>query len=182
MARMWGRDVGGKFPQPVGPIEAATPVPERIAGTVFPYRGQEQHGVAHTAEPFVDGDQWDIDAVDTKPEPAPIDPIPVIIVNVTGNERRTFHTAQVTVGVTPTLVLGRNDKRTSVRIRNLEVVAGPIAYIGNSVNVAAISGWALYPGTELELKTEDVVYCLADGTGSGLVHIAMIYEQVVALS
>src|SRR3546814_1104379 len=68
------------------------PVPEKVAGTVFPYRGVENHGVAPNQEPpAYNDDQWPEDTEEPHYVPGPTeeDPHPVKIVQESRSEEHT---------------------------------------------------------------------------------------------
>lgn len=164
------------------------PLPERTSGPVFPYRGQEQHGVPATYGAHdLDGqyvDQEVVDAYKVEPEEIVIDPIPVIVVNRSGNERRTIRTAQFPVGTTPTRIAQRNDGRSRLRIKNIETSAGFTVWITGDVSnsSATFDGYPLGPLETVEILTEDEVYCVSDGQGSaGFNRVAVLFENTIIL-
>lgn len=97
------------------------PEPEKVAGTVFPYRGMESHGVAPTQTPpeYID-DQWPAD--DEAPHyvqgPTEDDPLPVKVVNEYSRELRIIRPIPFLVTDKPKPILGRNECRRDLRIRN----------------------------------------------------------------
>ena len=175
----WGyTKAEGEFPS-VPAVPVIKPQPERVAGKVFPYRGIEQHGVA---DPDVKidypDDTWPEDTIaaiaEPKPEP---DPVPVRIVRSSSREIRDWRTRQTTIGPNSSMIVGRNDDRKTVRIRNTHATVA--AYIGNASNTTTYSGYPLAAGAEIQIESSEEIYGLtADGTTSGLV-LAVLEELVV---
>src|SRR4051812_1863056 len=103
--------------------QAETPVLEHVEGSVFPYRGMEEHGVPVHGSQFEDvpGHEGTVPAfftVDTEPEHV----VPVRVVQgVTDKTRRVVrtHAVPVRIGDPPTVIAGRNDKRSKVWIKTL---------------------------------------------------------------
>jgi len=186
---------GGRFrpphsagvPSGEGPkTEKLEPIPERTSTPVFPYRGQEQHGVPATygnyQEQYVD--EYDTDNGPVADIIIPIDPIPVYLVNNKGNERRVVRTAQFYVGATAMRVAQRNDGRTRLRVKNCETAATFTIWIYGDLNSAGTNsgGYPLGPGESLELLTEDELFANSDGQGtSGVNKLAVIQETTVQI-
>lgn len=182
---IWNTDrVGsGDNHKPVGTVDATDPIPEKVVGVVFPYRGMEQHGVKAKQPDFPD-DEIESDKYDVEKEPEPVTPIPVFIVNRSGNERRTIRTAQLLVGTNSVRIVPRNDSRTKVRIKNCEATAGFTVWIGGEQTLtgATYDGYPLAPGESIDTVAEDEIFAVSDGQGAGGVNrIAILQELTVNL-
>jgi len=155
------------------------PEPEKVAGTVFPYRGVENHGVApNQAPPAYIDDQWpeDTEAPHYVPGPTEDDPLPVRIVQESGNERMMWRVNQMPVAAdTPTPILGRQDSRRNVTIRLPSLSNG--VWIGPDENVNRVTGYQLEAGTEFTLRTTEEVWAIGDGTNQSTV--AVLWEFAV---
>src|SRR4051794_18396148 len=100
--------------------EPMQPVPDRVAGPVFPYRGQETHGVAPT-------DAWEDvpvrETVDVEYEPREPEQVPVPVRIVTddhGEQLRRLRIMRTFAGILKAdLVAPMNRARTNLKIRNL---------------------------------------------------------------
>ena len=159
--------------------EPVEPQKERVAGTVFPYRGVENHGVAPNQEPpaYID-DQWpeDTEAPHYEPGPTDYDPLPVKIVQESSNERMMFRTNQMPVKANePTPILSRQDARRNVTIR-LPSLSNSI-WIGPDENVNRVTGYQLEADRELTLRTTEEVWAIGDGTNSSTALV--IWEYAV---
>jgi len=167
-----------------GDVRPDTPVPERVRGTVFAYRGMEQHGVPVEQPVIPLDDEVDVDEYPVDEDLPPISPIPVYIVNRSGDERRTIKTAQFPIGTTATRIANRNDGRTRMRIKNIETTATFLVWIGgdNNISSASFDGYPLIGGESIEVMSEDEVWCVSDGQGAaGFNRVAVLYENTVNL-
>lgn len=145
---------------------AIAPIPEEYEGDNIPYRGVVNHGVAvdeswrNTSEDMpVDPDGRLVDVYDAE-ETAP-DPIPVYIVNRSSSERRAFRVVIAYAGQQPATVVGQDDSRSKVTIRNTNV--GATVYIAErpeSANVAF--GWPLTEGQTYVSESQEAIYVYAD--------------------
>jgi hypothetical protein len=157
------------------------PLRERPSGAVFPYRGQEPHGV-DPGTPYVRGeDETDYDPDDFHGEVYAPEPIPVRVVTEDSHEIRAFRVYQTAVGSiatntaanVPTIIAGQNERREVVRVKNLD--AAKTVYLGHDQTLTPATGWPLLFGQELELKGETAVYgCSADGS----VVIVAVYQAM----
>lgn len=148
--------------------EASKPVLDPpVAGTVFPYRGTETHGVAPAKEPpaYVD-DEWpeDSEAEHYVDGPTEVDPIPVRIVQEFANPRKEIRTRQMPVSQGPVQIVNRNEARSRVWVKNIDGTNA--AYVGNDGNITAISGYKLVAGQELPglVVTEDMYATTGDSS------------------
>jgi len=192
---IWNIATGGRFapnspgvPSEEGtPTEKLAPIPERTSGPVFPYRGQEQHGVPATLSTDYQeqyADEVDIDPLHVADVDVVITPIPVTVVSRTGNERRVLRTAQFFVGATAMRVAQRNDGRTRMRLKNCETSATFTIWIYGDLNSAGTNtgGYPLGPGESIEVLTEDEVYANSDAQGTNAVNkLAVIQETTVQI-
>lgn len=147
------------------------PVPEKVAGTVFPYRGVQTHGVepAQTPPAYVD-DQWpdDDEAPHYVPGPTEDDPIPVRVVNQHSSFRRITRIRQVPVSTAKPL-LARNDARVSASFKNIGANAVYLIPEAMDDGAALITGYKL-AATSGEylgwIGTEELYAATGDGTPS----------------
>lgn len=144
------------------------PVPDKVAGTVFPYRGTEQHGVAANQAPpaYVD-DQWPEDTEEPHYVPGPTeeDPLPVKIVQESSSERMMFRTNQMPVKANePTPIMSRQDSRRNVTVR-LPSLSNSI-WIGPDENVNRVTGYQLEADREVTLRTTEEIWAIGDGTNT----------------
>lgn len=147
------------------------PVPEKVAGTVFPYRGVENHGVAPNQEPpaYID-DQWPEDTEEPHYVPGPTedDPLPVRVVNQHSVFRRITRTHQVPVNSSKPL-LARNDARISASFKNIGANAVYLTPEKVDDAVALITGYKVSATTGEYLGwigTEELYASTGDGSDS----------------
>lgn len=181
-----GRETGGSFDEPRGGTEPLHPIPERSFAPVFPYRGTEQHGVPVDPVPWIprDADAQSWEGEETfDPEEVPIEPIPVIVVNESERELRSWRALQMPVRTNAAaLIVGQNTRMTRVRIRNMAAAGDDtILWIGHTSNVSRLYGWPVYPGESIEIDTEEEVYGTLDSTATDgtTVDIAVLIEHRV---
>jgi len=173
---VWGK-TGGKFPPAPGTTEPVQPVPDTYGPTVFPYRGSEQHGVPMDVQTTLQ-DQWVVDPVDAAEvlhEAPEHEPIPVRIVTESSREIKDWRTGQTVVTGSPSLIAGRNDRRSVVRIKNCSATVA--VYVGNTLGVSTISGYPIAANGELAISTSEEVYGISADTTS--VYVAVIQEVSV---
>jgi hypothetical protein len=139
-----------------------TPTPEHVTGPVFPYRGQETHGVSPV-------DKWsdvpvhetvDVEYPDRAPEQ---EPIPVRIVTADHGEqiRRTRISRLFAGTLKGELIAGLNRARTQLNIRNCDAVR--TVYITDEPNsVSEQFGYPILPGGEFKTTTQMELYCQVD--------------------
>lgn len=178
---------GGSFPNPDGTTSLIMPIPERSYAPVFPYRGTEQHGVPVEDQPWIpqdaDAQSWEGE-VAYDPEVEPIQPVPVIIVERSEREIRSWRSVVQGVRLNlSTLIVGQNDRMSRVRIRNLVSVddTDMVIWIGHNANVGPLAGWPVYPQEIVELSTEEEVYAVLDPNASSATNadVAIIIEHSV---
>jgi hypothetical protein len=132
-----------------------TPVPEHYAGTVFPYRGTETHGVDPSTEVTIDPEEADYGttvAVPLEPVEKEQEPVPVKIVGEGGpGELRTWFIIReyVRTGEGPRRIVGQDENRTKVKIRNLHA-ADTLWIMAEPYNDTNF-GYPILAGAELEL-------------------------------
>lgn len=159
--------------------EPVEPQPEKVAGTVFPYRGVENHGVAPERAPqaYVD-DQWpsDDEATHYVDGPTEDEPIPVRIVNQHSKFRRIARMRQVPLSSSKAL-LGRNDSRVTANIKN---IGGNAVYLTPEPvddGVALISGYKVAATTgeyQNWIGTEELYASTGDGSSSTVCVVEII--------
>ena len=173
----WGK-TGGKFRKPEGSTETLEPTPDRFGAVVFPYRGIEQHGVEADRGPVLPSEEWVVDpaaAADLLKERPDVEPTPVRIVQESSKEIQDWRSGQTVLTANPSLVAGRNKRRSTVRIKNLSATVA--IYVGNTVGVSTVSGYPIAANGELQINSEEEVYGIsADGSSVG---VAVIQELSV---
>jgi len=160
--------------------ETVTPDPDNIAGEVFAYRGMETHGIeSETRFDDVEGHS-DTVPVEFEEVPEGIEPIPVIVVNESRREirewgvNRTYANAN-TNGANR--IVGRDDKRTALRIRNIH--ASVTVWVAPEPHLATPDfGYPIPFETEFVLDdaTQDIWAMSADGN---VCPIAVVFEYIV---
>lgn len=169
----WGK-TGGEFAAPTGDTKALEPQPDTTTGFNFPYRGTEQHGVAPVEQThYTPSEKWALDehAPDYEAEPKHVEPVAVRIVQESSREFRSFSTGVATVDATVRMIAGRNDHRTTLRIRNTS--ATKAIYIGTSM-VNSVSGFPIAANASETLYTEMEVYAISEDGSS--VNVAILAE------
>lgn len=168
---------------------AVTPVPERVKGHVFAYRGMETHGVdPNNSNTNPDDYGWMEEQrgviYNDEPAPDPIDPIPVIVVQGAGRELRRFRVTRVTAdaltGTNPgsaKAMLGRDPLRRSVIIKNTS--ADPV-YIGHDQQSAsAMHGYPLAQNETLTLNGIEPFYAQASAGNPCVLALYIDYVDVI---
>lgn len=167
------RQLTGMMEPPNRP-DRVKPIPEKVEGENFPYRGDNDHGVAPSkgvnSEDYYEHDEWaDGPAVIpvVKPEPEP-EPVAVRIVQKTARERRDWRAGQFTVQDFGQQLLGRLDKRLTVRIVNNS--SDTNVYIGHDSGVRPYTGFILEPKKDIpDLQTTEDIWVVCDATKSAVV-------------
>jgi hypothetical protein len=167
------------------PTGATDPVPEQVAGTVFPYRGMEKHGVEPTQDwrntEAYEGDYSRGVEVDYEPVPDEPDPIPVYIVETESKGRqvergvtfRSYAPPSASGNVISADYQGR--RRISFRVKNLDSTT---VYVGYSADQASLMhGWPLAQNEVFEGVAEDDLW--AYGTGAAASPLAVTTEYAV---
>lgn len=161
------RQVPGMAETPPERPQHVEPVPEHYQGVNFPYRGTENHGVAAPDHAEYDTREFEAtfeDEANYLPAEAETPPIAVRVVNKTARERREFRSSRFTLTDSPQQMLGRNDKRTSVRIRSRASNTGT-AWVGPDNGVNALVSYGIAAGAELtDLDTTEEIWGVADAT------------------
>ncbi len=159
------------------PGTAIKPIPETYAGQNFPYRGTETHGVDPIYDVEPPPEQWEGGMVPVsvaEPE-EPQKVIPVRIVEESSEEYDDWATGQADIGVNPTQIVGRNPRRSSLKIRNLSATV--VVYVGKDMGGANFfSGWPIDPGDSLDLNSTEAVFGRAV---TGTVIVAILQEFTV---
>lgn len=160
---------------------AVPPVPEHYAGVNFPYRGVQTHGVDVPKDAHYDTREFQYpeekpdEAEPPFPEP---DPVLVRVVSQHARERRMWRPVRTQATQYATRIVGRNDARTNMRLRNLD--GANAIYIGSDSTVSAYTGYKVSAGTEIYPfnTTEEVWVCTGD---TSIVEVAVMYEYGVEL-
>jgi len=142
-----------------------------MSGIVLPGgRGQELHGVQQSGTPDLIDDIEMGDPVVIPPEKDEPDPIPVRIIASSRRELRRWrvfrHTFRAATDL-PVCLLGQDERRTAVQIRNARTAAGatfnnvvwiaPEQHLANSLN-----GWPCDVNNVLQFSPETAVYAAPD--------------------
>jgi hypothetical protein len=154
---------------------AATPNSRNLA-----YRGTETHGVAITedwseVEPY-GANETVVEIQPNEPEP---EPIPVRVVS--GDESRELRDIRflheyATDG--PTRIVGKNEGRTNLKIRNLS--AGTRVWLGSTESLAPFVGYPLDGGAEFSTPSQSDIWAMS-GTPGTTVELAIAYDYTVAI-
>lgn len=155
--------------------------PRQVRDSVFPYRGQEMHGVAPVDDPWQRGDDEHEFAdnpapsvVDPEPEPVPVR----IVRGNTAREIRSWNATQMMADGTPRQLIGRNQSRTKVHVKNLS--AEVAVYIGRQNTTNYMSGYPIDPGQSISLESTDEIFGVTgDTTKTAL--IALMWEHTVVV-
>jgi hypothetical protein len=162
------RQLPGQASEPPDRLGAIEPVEEHVKGTVFPYRGMENHGVQpldvdyDTQKYAVDEREFD-EHPEYLSEDVVAEPIPVRVVQEFAHVRKEIRTRQMPV-TDVIQIVNRNDARSRIWIKN---IGGTNAvFIGNDNNVSAVTGFKLSAGDVLEgvVTTEDIYATTGDGS------------------
>lgn len=158
-----------------------TPRTERVAGSVFAYRGQELHGVPMTGTPDLYDEVPDGETVLVEELPPEPDPIPVRIVKSGGRELSRWRTQRAYAGDDASALIGRDESRNTLRIRNLSSTAGDRVWIAPDQGQAnSAFGYPLDPGVEITLNTEDPVFVRRDSASpTNPVPVGVLTEYTV---
>jgi hypothetical protein len=160
------------------PPDRMQPVPEQVAGTNFPYRGMETHGVdPGDVQITVDPEEADYGttvAIPLEPEESEPDPVPVRIVSEGGNELKEFRVIREYCrgGESSRRIIGQDEDRSKVRIKNLH--ASDSLYVSDIAFNDIGMGYPIASGSELELTSKTPVYARAGSTND--IPVAMIVE------
>lgn len=148
--------------------DAITPVVEHVAGPVFAWRGQEQHGVTVTDgstrlidphEEFAENVDYE-HAVDNHPPT----PVLVRIVREDGNEVADWRVITALLSAQPTQILNRLDDRTSARIFNNSAV---VVLIGRDATMNVNNSFPLAVGQSIDIKHTRSVWGISiDGSNA----------------
>lgn len=161
---------------------ALTPVPERVAGDVFAYRGMEPHGVEPTAtyEPPQDYSSEVDEHQDYESEIEPETPVPVYVVQRGGRELRRFRATRAFASENtkqPSMVVGGDSLRRKVTIVNMH--ATDAIWVGHDQNSASpMHGFPVAAGQSWETDSNDSAIWAVSNTVN-LVALAVKTEYVV---
>lgn len=181
----FGQHIGGKKPPRHPGVagvkpEADTPESEEYyEGQNQAWRGTELHGVPteHNSKAVEYGNHnaENADVVTKYAEPPNLaDPVPVVVVNEYSREQRRFRTAQFSLRDRAQQIVGAHERRSSVRIRNMETVNK--VFVGTDASMSVIVGYRLDPGQELSLKTETEVFAMCNIGETALLSILDEYS------
>lgn len=164
-----------------GDREADAPIPEAVDGgaNMNAYRGFDVHGVDADTR-FMDVPGYNgTEAVVYEPEPDEPEPIPVRVVRSGGsNERKMWRTYQSTVSPNNivTGIIGRNDTRTTIRVKNTAATA---IVIGMEPTVTSFTGYPLAAGETVDISTTEALYAINSAvTGTT---IAVLEQYALAI-
>lgn len=139
---------------------ALKPAPENYQGTVFPYRGMQQHGV-HPSQSVDPPDHMAEGGMVTvaPPHKGP-DPVPVRIVQGGTKEYSQWRAFQAYVSGSPTQVVNRKENRANLTLRNLSDTVH--VWIGPDANVTKQTGFRLDKGASFSLAGEAEIWAVSD--------------------
>lgn len=154
---------------------AIEPTPESYEGYNNPYRGTEMHGVEPTDDPrpvpgYGSGRTVEYDPPLPEPEP-----IPVVVVHTGARELRRSRIYQSSANVgAPTQIVGRDESRILVKLKNL---GASVVWIGHDDNIAnAQHGWPLAENETYESPTQDTLYALSSHVSDPMnVSVTVVY-------
>lgn len=144
------------------------PVPEKVAGTVFPYRGMEQHGVKQPEDmPIQETGQYHLgedefyttEGLEAEKEP---EPVPVKVVNTGARTRKMYRMYRHFSNDTVSTLANRRDGRTRLLVRSRGSNTGTAWLAHDRSQATASMGWGLATGNELEMLTTEAVYVLSE--------------------
>jgi hypothetical protein len=167
-----------KTPSRPQPLE---PEPEAYAGDNFPYRGTQTHGVEPLYESapeleYGEGRLVEYEEPETKAEQA--EPIPVRIVQEAGRELRMANAVVQTAygtgkGVRASRILGRDDKRSSATIKNLNTAT---VWLGHTEAAAKVgSGFPLEDGQDYTTQSQGEWFAAIDQVDDAPVYVVVEY-------
>lgn len=143
------------------------PVPETPEGVYYPYRGSEDHGVPQPknvdVDEYYETEEWATDesGLQILPAEAEPEPIPVKIVSESARERKMWRAIRYSANENPSRMIGRNDRRILVKIRNRGSNPGSV-YIGEGNNVNSVSSYVLGLNNEMIIETTEEIWCITD--------------------
>lgn len=140
--------------------EPVPPIPEAYEGDNNPYRGTEAHGVAPTVEPRPVPGHASGRVVEFDPPLPEPEPIPVVVVNTGARELRRSRFYQPRANIlNPTQLVGRDEQRITVKVKNLGATT---IYISDDASTAnAQHGWPLAQNEVFEQDTQDELWALS---------------------
>lgn len=156
-----------------------TPVVYREAGVVFKNRGQETHGVPMTGTPDVADEVQGSIPVLVHEEPPPPDPVPVTIVRTGGRELVRSRVQRAYAGTDVSQIIGRNEARNKVIIRNLST--DTTVWIAEGQHIANPSfGYPIPANSDVTITSETEVFAsIATGSTTNPVPLALLVEHVI---
>lgn len=144
------------------------PVPEKVAGTVYPYRGMEQHGVKQPEDmPIRETGEYQLGPdefynFESLPEEKEPDPVPVRIVTTAARVRKSYRISRHTTTEHVSSIVGRKDSRTRLLIKSAATNTG-IAWLSNSMELTnPVFGWGLEAGSQVEMFTTEVLHVCSE--------------------
>lgn len=160
-----------EIPHPVRPLK-------RTGGWVFPGRGMEAHGVDPNSSPpdptpDVFNEELVHPAEQLPPERSTV-PVPVRIVAEGSRESKEWRTFAESVGSDVRQIVGRNENRTHLIIKNSGTVK---IWIGPDNRVSKLSAWPLDANETLSLEAYGAIYGVSDdGTEQP---VSVVQEYVI---
>lgn len=176
------RQLPGQASPPAEQPDRVKPVPEHYKGVNFPYRGTEKHGVEVPEDARYDSREFEADFPDEDvdylpPEDEP-EPVPVRVVQGSARERLDWRAVRFHVTTRPQQVVGRHDKRRSLRIK---VHSGVSAiYIGPDSGVTDYVGFKIDQNEHIDIRSTEEIWAVCGGT-TDTSEISIMYEYGVEL-
>jgi hypothetical protein len=182
LTRLGAMNVGRKPVDRSIPTGAITPVPERVAGTVFAYRGMETHGVdvkhgdeAVSEELWRDAADYDQEYEEPEPEPTVV-PVRIVQEDSIEVKRGTITQLPVPAAGQPTQIIGNDFSNRARILTRIQNIGTQIIYIGTDMSSAGpISGWPLAAGTTFESATHEGFWAVSSDASQGKVAVYVAY-------
>lgn len=152
-----------------GDVEKVTPVPDNIAGPVFPYRGQETHGVL-PGDPFhgvPDHDAEEPVTYDDLDKDIPV-VVPVRIVTDGKRERVITRLTKSVVGTDRTTIIGANPNRRKLELWSLGDIYFAVDSFGSAGDVDVL---ILPSGMKVDLEVAHQTIIVAAVANSATVYV-----------
>lgn len=155
------------------PGTAIKPLVEEYEGRNFPYRGSEIHGVDPLFDVPPSPESWEggmvsVDVDDEAKEPEKV--LPVRIVSESTKEFETWSTQQVYVGEYPVQIVGRDTRRTNLKIKNLSATV--VLYVAPSEQSAKRTlAYPVDPNESFTLVGSDQLWAVSATSAQVLVAI-----------
>lgn len=160
--------------------EPITPVMESVVGDNHPYRGSEPHGVADTVDPrdvIRTGLEATQEGITYLPEIDEVKPIPVVIRQEMGRERRAWRGSAYSLAQNlPIRIASHNQARIDLRVINISVADNqwisdqPINPQG-TFNLFKLTPAMLF----LSIPTHDDIWAMTDAAAGSFIQVLELF-------